>query len=95
MTLTLPSPCSWASGASDGCQVRLGSSANAVPAPAGERESRPELAVERVARRREQREGVGAAVEEDRDEHLLLRPCRRGCRDALVEHAGAAAPTPP
>ena len=51
----------------------------------GQRQARPQLAVERVAGRREQRERIGAAVEEHRDEHLPLRRCGSGGRDALVE----------
>ena len=56
------------------------------PGAGGQREPRPQLAVERILRRREQREGIRASVEEDGDEHLLLRGCRRSCGDALVEH---------
>ena len=88
MTLTLPSP--WSCG--ERGERRVPREARVLgerrPGPGGEREARPQLAVERVARRREQREGVGAAVEEDRDEHLLLRAGGGGGRDALVEHLG-------
>ena len=89
---TLPSPCSVrerrpATGASAGGGPR----ANGTPADVGSAELRAELAVERVADRGEQRERVGAAVEEDGDEHLL-RPGRRRPRRCPPRTRAAGAP---
>ena len=62
------------------------SSVNAVPA--GERELRAQLAVQRVALRGEHRQRVGAALEEDGDEDRLRRAgVPRG--DAFLERAQA------
>ena len=52
----------------------------------GERETRSQLAVERIARGSKQRERIGAAVEEDGDEDLLLRAGRCSGSNPLVEH---------
>ena len=56
--------------------------------PGGRRQGqpRPELPVERVSVREEHRERVGAAVEEDGDEHLLRAGGLRR-RDPLFERA--------
>ena len=59
-----------------------------------ERELRAEGRVLRVARREEHREGVGAAVEEDRHEHRAGRRAL-GAGDAFLEERRAAAARPP
>ena len=56
------------------------------PGRRGQREARSESAVERVAAREEERERVRAAVEEDRDKHLL-RAGSGGRGDPLLERA--------
>ena len=57
-----------------------------------QRQARAQLPVERVAVREEHRERVGAAVEEDRDEHLL-RACGGGARRSPPRTRGGGTPS--
>ena len=91
MTVTLPSPCSVANGAADGCQRRRASSPNGVPSPSAERELRAQLAVVRVADRSEHRERVDAARQEDRDEHRLRAARSRRCAMPSSKRPSSAA----